>query len=110
NSPTGSLTPRHDLEAFLKEIPESFLVVIDEAYHEYVTPTPAYSSFIADSVSHQNLVVTRTFSKIGGLAGERIGYAVASREIVDKLPSDELESSISVSALVAARATLGESQ
>lgn len=110
NNPTGSLTPRNRLEAFLSELPSTFMVLIDEAYHHYVPDTPAYLSFIDHPVNNKNVVVTRTFSKICGLAGERIGYAMVSPQVASNFPGEDLESSVSASAIVAARAILDDGQ
>ena len=110
NNPTGSLTPRNSLEAFLNELPSTFTVLIDEAYHHYVPDTPAYVSFIDHPVNNKNVVVTRTFSKICGLAGERIGYAVAAPHVASNFPGEDLESGVSISAVVAARAILEDDQ
>lgn len=108
NNPTGSLTSRVELESFIRKIPPGYYVLIDEAYHHYVPVTPAYASFIDNPVDAQNLIVSRTFSKIGGLAGERIGYAAASSVTSQKFPRFELESSLSVSGVRAAVATLAD--
>jgi histidinol-phosphate aminotransferase len=77
NNPTGSLTRRQDLEAFLRELPSTAYVLMDEAYHHYVGGSPEYASFIDRPVDDPRIVVARTFSTIYGLAGVRIGYASA---------------------------------
>ncbi|PYY14853.1 MAG: hypothetical protein DMG61_08570, partial [Acidobacteria bacterium] len=66
-----TLTARKDIEALLRGLPAGTYVVIDEAYYHYVTPSAAYSSFIDHPVSDPRVIVTRTFSKIYGLAGMR---------------------------------------
>ncbi len=76
NNPTGTWFGRAELAACLAAIPPSVPVVVDEAYHEYVTD-PAVDTALALRARHPNLVVTRTFSKGYGLAGLRVGYAVA---------------------------------
>ena len=75
NNPTGTLTARHDLEEFLRKLPATVQVVIDEAYHHYVAPTSSYASFLDRPVKDDRTIVTRTFSTIYGLAGLRSGYA-----------------------------------
>lgn len=75
NNPTGTYVPRRHLAAFLDRIPRSVIVVLDEAYHEYVTAED-YPDGTRDFKAHPRLVVLRTFSKIFGLAGLRIGYGV----------------------------------
>jgi len=109
NNPTGSLTPRKDLEAFLEKLPPKVAVVIDEAYHEYVGPTSDYASFIDHPVDDKRMIVVRTFSKIYGLAGLRLGYAVSSKEISLKLLSMQLQRGVNIIAARAAVAALDDS-
>jgi histidinol-phosphate aminotransferase len=78
NNPTGTLTRRHDLERFLRTLRPDVSVVIDEAYHHYVDPTSEYASFIDRPIDDPRIIVTRSFSKLFGLAGARVGYAVAA--------------------------------
>ena len=87
NNPTGSLTPRKDIEAFLGKLPSNVNVVIDEAYHHFVTPGASYESFLDRPVDDPRVIVSRTFSKIFGLAGMRIGYAVATPDTAKRLAS-----------------------
>jgi histidinol-phosphate aminotransferase len=77
NNPTGTWFGHAELETCLRAIPPSIPVVVDEAYHEYVDQ-PAIGSALALRTRHPNLIVTRTFSKGYGLAGLRVGYAIAS--------------------------------
>jgi histidinol-phosphate aminotransferase len=109
NNPTGSLTPRKDLEAFLTKLPSRAVVLIDEAYHNYVAATPDYASFLDHPVHDPRVIVLRTFSKIYGLAGLRVGYAIASPQAVLKLSANRLQWSISVAAARAAAAALEDS-
>ena len=85
NNPTGTITPRKDIEAFLAELPANIPVLIDEAYHHYVMPNASYESFLDCPVNDPRVIVSRTFSKIYGLAGMRIGYAIAAPEVVKRL-------------------------
>ena len=82
NNPTGTWSRAEELRRLLDEVPSSVIVVIDEAYAEYVAE-PKYPNCIAWLSKYPNLVVTRTFSKIFALAGLRIGYSVSSPEISD---------------------------
>jgi histidinol-phosphate aminotransferase len=84
NNPTGTCANARTLEAFLERIPANVVVVLDEAYCEYVERDD-YPNGLAYLDRFPNLVVTRTFSKIYGLAGLRVGYAVASPAITDLL-------------------------
>jgi histidinol-phosphate aminotransferase len=85
NNPTASLTPRKDIEAFVRRLPATTHVLIDEAYHDYVISTGMYSSFIDNPMDDDRVIVTRTFSKVHGLAGLRLGYAVAAPEVIEKM-------------------------
>jgi histidinol-phosphate aminotransferase len=103
NNPTGSLTPRLDLEAFLRKLPLTTTVLIDEAYHHYVARTADYSSFIDHPVSDDRVIVARTFSKVFGLAGIRVGYAVGAPEKMQALAARRLPEGLNA---VGARAAL----
>lgn len=96
NNPTGSLTPKADIEAFLSKVPPTVLVLIDEAYHDYVVPTGDYASWVTRAARDPRLIVTRTFSKAYGLAGLRVGYAVSSAEVAVRLSARLLPCSINV--------------
>jgi histidinol-phosphate aminotransferase len=109
NNPTGSLTPRKDLEAFLRKLPREIAVVIDEAYHEYVGKSSDYTSFIDHPIDDNCVIVVRTFSKIHGLAGLRLGYAVSSKEVSLNLSLTQLERGINIVAARAAAAALDDS-
>jgi histidinol-phosphate aminotransferase len=110
NNPTGTLTERADLEAFLRSVPATTVVVIDEAYHHYVGDVLSYSSFIDRPVQHARVIVTRTFSKIHGLAGLRAGYAVAAPEIVRQLVPRLLADGVGIVAARAAGAALEDEE
>lgn len=101
NNPTGTTVNERDLQAFIRSVPKDVLVVLDEAYHEYVT-----DSDVADGMTfvkeHDNVAVIRTFSKAYGLAGLRAGYAISSVEVADLIR--KIETSYSVSALAQAAA------
>ena len=84
NNPTGTYVTAAEVSAFLRSVPPDVIVVFDEAYYEYVTATD-YPDTLAVLASGRNIVVLRTFSKIYGLAGLRIGYGVTTAEIVGHL-------------------------
>lgn len=84
NNPTGTRVSRAEVETLLERVPRDVLVVLDEAYFEYVD-APDHPDGLTLLEAWPNLVVTRTFSKIHGLAGLRIGYAVSAPEIADLL-------------------------
>ena len=103
NNPTGSLTPRKDLEAFIQKLPRTTTVLIDEAYHHFVEKTADYSSFIDHPINDDRVMVARTFSKVFGLAGMRIGYAVGALEKIQALSARRLAEGLNA---VGARAAL----
>lgn len=84
NNPTGTIVGREELFDFIKRIPENILVVVDEAYYEYVM-TEDYLETLPLLRNFPNLIVLRTFSKIYGLAGLRVGYGIMSEDIVTEL-------------------------
>jgi histidinol-phosphate aminotransferase len=106
NNPTGTVVRREALAAFLRRVPDDVVVALDEAYREYVTDTD-----VADGVSlldeHPNLVVLRTFSKAYGLAGLRVGYAIAADPAVAAaLRQTQVPFAVSTVAQAAALASL----
>jgi len=109
NNPTGTLTDWHALEAFIKAVPESVIVILDEAYHEYAGGSKAYGSAITHHLRRSNLVVTRTFSKAYGLAGLRVGYAVGASATLKRLAAEKLESGVNELGLRASAAALAAS-
>jgi len=105
NNPTGSITPKAKVRAFLDSLPRSTAVLVDEAYHHYVD-SPDYESVIPLVKTHPNLIVARTFSKIYGMAGLRLGYAVAQPDAVKKLVAHAAWDSVNALAVAAGRASL----
>jgi len=107
NNPTGTYVDSNVIREFLDEVPEDIVVALDEAYIEFVVPSPVDDP-ATWVVEHPNLVVLRTFSKIYGLAGLRVGYGVASSTLVEAL--DKIRQPFNVNSLsqVAALAALGE--
>jgi histidinol-phosphate aminotransferase len=81
NNPTGTIVSKEELESFMKQVPSNVLVVLDEAYVEYVTDA-SFPNGIELLPQYKNLVVLRTFSKIFGLASLRIGYGVGHPDVV----------------------------
>jgi histidinol-phosphate aminotransferase len=107
NNPTGTWFGTQALADFLESLPPGVLVVVDEAYLEYVTD-PALVSAITLLPRFPNLVVTRTFSKAHGLAGLRVGYACAHPSLVAVLERVRESFNVSVPGLAAAAAALGD--
>ncbi|MFM9155853.1 MAG: histidinol-phosphate transaminase [Polynucleobacter victoriensis] len=84
NNPTGTFLPAKEIETFLEQVPSNVVIVIDEAYNEFLTPEQQYDA-IAWVRKYPNVIVSRSFSKAYGLAGLRIGYGVAQNNITDLL-------------------------
>lgn len=109
NNPTGTWVDANALRRFVERLPASTLVVIDEAYIEYVDDAsfPDTSRWLPD---FPNLVVTRTFSKAYGLAGLRVGYALAQPAVADMLNRVRQAFNVNSIALAAARAALEDEE
>lgn len=84
NNPTGTLIPKDDLLAFLKQVPKHVLVVLDEAYDEYLSAANK-SEAISWLNDFENLIISRTFSKAYGLAGLRVGFGLMHADVADIL-------------------------
>jgi histidinol-phosphate aminotransferase len=108
NNPTGTLTSRRDLEAFIRRLPGTMVVVIDEAYHHYAGESSEYASFIDRPIDDDRVIVTRTFSAVYGLAGLRVGYGVAAPPLARRLAACRLPQSVNVVAARAAVAALDD--
>src|SRR4029453_8662503 len=84
NNPTGQIVPKQEIKLLLDSMPSDVPVLIDEAYHHFVD-NPDYAESIPYVRGGRSAVIARTFSKIAGLAGMRLGYAVAPKELIDKM-------------------------
>jgi histidinol-phosphate aminotransferase len=107
NNPTGNFLPYAEVRAFLEVVPRDVVVVLDEAYNEYLAPAERQDT-AAWIKEFPNLVVTRTFSKIYGLAGLRVGYALASAEVADLMNRVRQPFNVNNLALAAAVAALDD--
>ena len=105
NNPTATLTPRKAIETFISRLPANTYVLIDEAYHHFAGESAMYASFIDKPVEHDRVIVSRTFSKIYGLAGLRLGYAVAAPATIQQMrpymTMDNINSIVARAAIVA---------
>jgi len=110
NNPTGTLTRRQDIEGFIRSVPATTHILIDEAYHHYVTPSSDYASFIDRPVDDDRVIVARSFSQVYGLAGLRIGYAVAAPATAHVLESYRLPDEVNIVAAKAASSALGDTE
>lgn len=81
NNPTGTINKKDEFEEFLNRVPENILIVVDEAYYEYVQDAD-YPNTLKYLKGEKDILILRTFSKIYGLAGLRIGYGIAKKELI----------------------------
>jgi histidinol-phosphate aminotransferase len=110
NNPTASITPRQDIETFITRLPVTARVVIDEAYYDYATKSAMYSSFIDHPVDDERVIVTRTFSKVYGLAGLRLGYAVAAPKVIAEMRKFVTESTLNAIVAEVVGVALGDTE
>jgi histidinol-phosphate aminotransferase len=108
NNPTGSIFSKHEFDEFYSHVPERVLIILDEAYFEYAQDNPRYP----DSMHYRydNVITLRTFSKIYGLAGVRIGYGFAHEELIANLLKVKLPFEPSSVAQAAGIAALGDKE
>ena len=109
NNPTGTWLNTTELDAFIAQVPENVIVVVDEAYFEYVIEEE-YPDTLQWLEKYPNLIVTRTFSKIYALAGLRVGYAVCSEQIADLLNRVRQPFNVNTPALIGATAALDDEE
>lgn len=107
NNPTGTHLPAADIEKFLASVPATVVVVIDEAYNEYLPPERRFDS-VQWARKYPNLLISRTFSKAYGLAGLRVGYGVAQPELTDLLNRVRHPFNVNTAAQAAAVAALND--
>lgn len=107
NNPTGTIVEPGALEAFIALLPSHVLVVLDEAYNDYL-PLECRTDTVAWLQRYGHLVITRTFSKVYGLAGLRVGYAFASRDVADLMNRVRQPFNVNSVALAAAAAALDD--
>ena len=107
NNPTGTFIAGPELETFIAGIPQHVLVVLDEAYNEYLEPQYRYDG-IGWLKKYPNLMITRTFSKVYGLAGLRVGYALAAPGVADLMNRVRQPFNVNSLSLAAAAAALDD--
>ncbi|HEX3553865.1 MAG TPA: aminotransferase class I/II-fold pyridoxal phosphate-dependent enzyme [Thermoanaerobaculia bacterium] len=105
NNPTATITPKAQVRDLIAQAPAGATVLVDEAYHHYAD-SGDYETVISLVHDHPNLIVARTFSKIHGMAGLRLGYAVAQPETLAHLRDQQAWDSLNILVVVAARASL----
>lgn len=109
NNPTGTFVPGEAVEAFLARVPADVLVVLDEAYTEYLSDAQRYDS-LQWLERFPNLLVSRTFSKAYGLAGLRVGYGIGNAQVIDLMNRVRQPFNVSSVAMAAAAAALGDEE
>lgn len=107
NNPTGTRIPNAELEAFVAAVPPNVIIVLDEAYYEFLDDAPDSIGWVK---KHPNLIVCRTFSKIQGLAGLRIGYGITSAETAEILQRSRQPFNVNAAAQAGALAGLADSE
>ena len=110
NNPTGTYVNKRQMDRFFDAVPEGPIVVLDEAYFEYAQTKPDYPDGMEYLRQGRNVVVTRTFSKAYGLAGLRVGYAVAPPQIIDWMNRVRQPFNANIIAQAAARAALQDAE
>jgi len=108
NNPVATIVDKADLESFAEALPDNVVVVVDEAYHDYVH-SPDYESCIRYLHEGKPFIVVRTMSKAYGLAGSRIGYALAAPQYISQIGSSQLFGTVSRPSQAAAEAALDDS-
>jgi histidinol-phosphate aminotransferase len=112
NNPTGTAVDAPAMEAFLERVPGRVPVVVDEAYYEYAVANPDYAgrsvAYLRDG--RKNLIVLRSFSKVYGLAGLRVGYMLASEDVIDYAERARPPFNVNRLAQVAALAALDDDE
>ena len=107
NNPTASITPKDELRDFITKTPRETMILVDEAYFHFAD-SPDYETVIPLVKDHPNLIVSRTFSKIYGMAGLRCGYCVAPKETIERMRRNQMWDSVNCMALAAATASLDD--
>ena len=107
NNPTGTYVTTSELLHFIGNVPRYMLIVLDEAYYEYVTESD-YPDTLDLLKKHDNILILRTFSKMYGLAGLRIGYAIGSPKVISDLHKTKEPFNVNAVAQVAALGALGD--
>ncbi|HSS16461.1 MAG TPA: aminotransferase class I/II-fold pyridoxal phosphate-dependent enzyme [Candidatus Dormibacteraeota bacterium] len=107
NNPTASITPKEELRDFIAKTPPETMILVDEAYFHFAD-SPDYETVIPLVKDYPNLIVSRTFSKIYGMAGLRCGYCVAQKGTVERMRRNQMWDSVNCMALAAATASLDD--
>lgn len=109
NNPTGTIVTHDEIEALVDAAPKHVLIVVDEAYVEFVEDD-GYKTAIDLAATRENVIAIRTFSKIYGLAGVRVGYSVAHKDIHERMMNYHYTNGVGLYGMVAAEAALQDAE
>lgn len=104
NNPTATLTPASDLQAFTQQVPSGYVLLIDEAYHHFADGQPGYAA----NQPSDSVIIARTFSKVYGMAGIRLGYAVATPERAQEMSKWQLDNNVNAVASQCGSVAMGD--
>jgi histidinol-phosphate aminotransferase len=107
NNPTGTMADEKALDRFVEEVPENVVIVLDEAYYEFLENPPNSLKYIQD---HKNVILLRTFSKCQGLAGLRVGYGLGHPDLIKLLQKTRQPFNVNAIAQVGAIAGLQDEE
>jgi histidinol-phosphate aminotransferase len=110
NNPTGNIITKKPLEQFLDSLPEHVVVILDEAYYEFAVVNPEYPNGLDYLKNRPNTVILRTFSKVYGIAGLRVGYLITSEEIAAEMNKAKLTFNVNRLAQEGARGALRDKE
>lgn len=111
NNPTGTIVTKDEIDAFLREIPQDVIVVVDEAYYEFASEYKEFPQLIETAITEdRNVILMRTFSKAYGLAGLRIGYGISNERIIDYMNRVRQPFNVNLIAQEAALAALDDQE
>jgi histidinol-phosphate aminotransferase len=109
NNPTGTIVTRDELAACIQAVPSTTLILVDEAYNDFATD-PRCASALEFIPQYPNVLVARTFSKIYGMAGMRLGYAIGAKEQIARISTELLQDNCNAAAVAAGLASLNDQQ
>jgi histidinol-phosphate aminotransferase len=109
SNPEGTFIEKGEMENFIRRVPGGVVLLVDEAYYEYVD-VPEYESCLRYVKEGLPIVITRTFSKVYGMAGLRVGYAVGHKDLIKQMAERRITTSPNQLGIAAARASLGEDE
>jgi histidinol-phosphate aminotransferase len=107
NNPTGTIATRDEMATFIQAVPPTTLILVDEAYYDFVED-PRYGSATEFIAKYPNVIVARTFSKVYGMAGMRLGYAVGAKEPIALIRNQLTQDNGNAAVLAAALASLAD--